>query len=201
MGENASMNSTSSVPPAEAQTPAPDVAAQAKSELDTLKTELEVARAEAADFKDKFLRAKAEVENIRRRAELDITAANKYAVERFAAEVIAVRDSLDLASTVELANSADAIQKMYEGLELTLKLLDGVFEKFGITLIDPKGERFDPNCHQAISAVASAETPANHIVSVVQKGYRLRDRVLRPAMVVVSREKPRESAENGAPGA
>jgi len=170
-------------------------------ELDTIKAELEALRAEATALKDKFLRANAEMENIRRRAELDVAAAHKYGVERFAAEIIAVRDSLDLASTIELANSSEAIQKMYEGLELTLKLLDGTFEKFGISLIDPKGEKFDPHRHQAISTVESAETPPNHVVSVVQKGYLLRDRVLRPAMVVVSREKPKETPPTPPPAA
>ena len=171
----------SSVPPDGATAP------DGKPEIDTLHTELEAARAEAQDLKDKFMRAKADVENIRRRAEIDVAAAHKYGIERFASEITAVRDSLDLASTVELANSPEAIQKMHEGLELTLKLLDGVFEKFGITLINPKGEKFDPNRHQAISSVESGETPANHVVNVVQKGYMLRDRVLRPAMVVVSK--------------
>jgi molecular chaperone GrpE len=158
-----------------------------KSEADGLRAELDAVRAEIQDLKDKFLRAKADADNIRRRAEIDVAAAHKYGLERFASEIVAVRDSLDLASTVELANSAEAIQKMHEGLELTLKLLDGVFEKFGITLIDPKGEKFDPNRHQAISTVESGETPANHVVNVVQKGYVLKDRVLRPAMVVVSK--------------
>jgi molecular chaperone GrpE len=157
------------------------------SELDALRAELDAARAEAADHKDKSLRAKAEMENIRRRAEQDIASAHKYGLERFASEVVAVRDSLDLASAVELSSDPDAVKKMHEGLELTLKLLDTVFEKFGITLIDPKGEKFDPNRHQAISTVESAETPPNHVVTVVQKGYLLKDRVLRPAMVVVSK--------------
>lgn len=174
---------SNSVPPAET----PSASADANSDVEALRAELDAARSEATDHKDKFLRAKAEMENIRRRAELDVASAHKYGVERFASEIVAVRDSLDLASTLELANNADAIQKMHEGLQLTLKLLDTVFEKFGITLIDPKGEKFDPNRHQAISSVESTETPPNHVVTVVQKGYWLRDRVLRPAMVVVSK--------------
>jgi molecular chaperone GrpE len=178
----------SSVPPAS------ESASEGTSEIDTLRSELDVARAEAVDHRDKFLRAKAEMENIRRRADLDVAAAHKYGLERFASEIVAVRDSLDLASAVELTNSAEAIQKMHEGLELTLKLLDNVFEKNGITLLDPKGEKFDPNRHQAISMVESAETPANHVVNVVQKGYVLRDRVLRPAMVVVSKGPAKDGA-------
>jgi molecular chaperone GrpE len=197
MRETDTLDPMNPVPP-----PAEPSAAENPIEVDALKADLEATRAEATEWKDKFLRAKADVENIRRRAELDLSAAYKYAVERFAAEIIAVRDSLDLASTIELANSSEAIQKMYEGLDLTLKMLDGVFQKFGITLIDPKGEKFDPNRHQAISTVESTETPPNHVVNVVQKGYLLHDRVLRPAMVVVAREKkPTESAEQPTPDA
>ncbi len=189
------MNSVDSSPPS----PAPeDDAAGADAQFEALTKDLSAARAEIADLKDKFLRAKADVENIRRRADLDVSAAHKYAVERFASEIVAVRDSLELARTVELSGDPNVLQKMHEGLELTLKLLDGVFQKFGITLLNPKGEKFDPNRHQAISAVESAETPVNHVVNVVQKGYLLHDRVLRPAMVVVAREKAKETPESGA---
>lgn len=189
--------------PEETQTPVPPetAAVDSTAEIEKLQAELEAARAEAAENKDKALRAVAEMENIRRRAENDIAAATKYAVERFASEMIAVRDSLDLASTVELSHSAEAVQKMFEGLELTLKLLDGVFEKFGISIVDPKGEKFDPNWHQAISTLESDETPPNHVVNVVQKGYLLKDRVLRPAMVVVAKEKPKDNGENPDAGA
>ena len=195
------MDPANSLPPSEMPAPqTPDTTSQL-DESTALKSELETARAEIADLKDKFLRAKAETDNVRRRAELDVAAAHKFAVERFASEIVAVRDSLELARTVELKGDPDVMQKMHEGLELTLKLLDGVFQKFGITLIDPRGEKFDPTRHQAISMVDSGETPVNHVVSVVQKGYLLYDRVLRPAMVVVAREKPRESAGNPEPGA
>jgi molecular chaperone GrpE len=189
------MNSTEdTAPPAQAPAAAPETTAapETATEVDKLKAEVSVAQLEVAELRDKFLRSVAEMENIRRRAELDVAAAHKYAIERFATEIIAVRDSLDLASTVELADSPEAIQKMYEGLELTLKLLDGAFEKFGIVIVNPKGERFDPAWHQAISTVESKETPPNHVVNVVQKGYLLRDRVLRPAMVVVSKEPAKE---------
>jgi len=157
-------------------------------EIDQLRAELEQARTEAGENLDRFLRAKAEAENIRRRAEADVTAAHKYGLERFAAEIITVRDSLDLARNVELpTDSNPAVQKMHEGLDLTLKLMDSVFQKFGITLLDPKGQKFDPERHQAISMVDSVEVPPNHVVNVVQKGYLLNDRLLRPAMVVVAR--------------
>jgi molecular chaperone GrpE len=158
--------------------------------LEALRSELEAARSETADLKDKFLRAKAETENVRRRAEADIAAARKYGIESFATELLAVRDSLDLAQAVVLdKGSSEAVQKMYEGIELTLKLMDGAFHKFGITLLDPLGEKFDPTRHQAISTVESEQLAPNHVVSVVQKGYLLKERLLRPAMVVVARAK------------
>jgi molecular chaperone GrpE len=157
-------------------------------EIDQLRAELEQARTEAGENLDRFLRAKAEAENTRRRAEADVTAAHKYALDRFAAEIISVRDSLDLARMVELPkDTSPAVQKMHEGLDLTLKLMDSVFQKFGVTRLDPRGQKFDPERHQAISMVDSVEVPPGHVVNVVQKGYLLNDRLLRPAMVVVAR--------------
>jgi molecular chaperone GrpE len=180
-----SANAPDSPSPGTAEPETPPVATDASA---ALPAELEAARAEIADLKDRFLRAMAEHENIRRRAENDVASARKYAIESFAGEVLSVRDSLDLARSVELAHgNAEAVQKMYEGIELTLKLMDSVLAKFGITLVDPQGEKFDPARHQAISMVATGEVPPNHVVSVVQKGYLLKDRLLRPAMVVVAR--------------
>jgi molecular chaperone GrpE len=162
--------------------------APAADEVARLKSELEAARAEAADYQDRFLRARAEVENVRRRAEIDLANAHKYGIERFAAELLAVRDSLELARTVDIdQESPTALAKMHEGLDLTLRQMDDVFRKFGLAMIDPKGERFDPEKHHAISVVETGEVPANHVVSVMQKGCLLNDRVLRPAMVVVAR--------------
>ena len=119
---------------------------------------------------------------------MEIANTRKYALERFAAEIVNVRDSLELARMVELSqDSSPAVQKMHEGLDLTLKLMDTIFQKFGLTLFDPKGQKFDPERHQAISMVESTEIQPNHVVNVVQKGYLLHDRLLRPAMVVVAR--------------
>ncbi|MBI3569735.1 MAG: nucleotide exchange factor GrpE [Gammaproteobacteria bacterium] len=158
------------------------------TETQQLQAELEKVRAESAENLDRFLRAKAEVENVRKRGEVDVSTARKYAIERFAAEIVAVRDSLELARMVELPKDTNpAVQKMHEGLDLTLKLLDGIFQKFGLTLLDPKGQKFDPERHQAISMVESVEVPPGHVVSVVQKGFLLNDRLLRPAMVIVAR--------------
>ena len=155
---------------------------------DALQAQLKAAEAELADARDKFLRARADVENARRRAEIDVASAHKYAIERFAGEIINVRDSLELARSVDIKQeSQTAVQKMHEGLDLTLKLMDDVFRKFGISIVDPKGEKFDPARHHAISVVDSTEVPASHVVSVMQKGYLLQDRVVRPALVVVAR--------------
>ncbi len=158
------------------------------TETQQLQAELEKVRAEAAENLDRFLRAKAEVENVRKRGEVDISTTRKYAIERFAAEIVAVRDSLELARMVELPKDSNpAVQKMHEGLDLTLKLLDSIFQKFGLTVVDPQGQKFDPERHQAISMVDSVEVQPNYVVNVVQKGFLLNDRLLRPAMVVVAR--------------
>ena len=168
-------------------------------EVKQLRAEIEAARAEAAENLDKFLRAKAETENIRRRAETEVANAHKYGVERFAAELLAVKDSLELARAVELKEGdTAAVRKMHEGLDLTLKLMDDVFRKFGLTAVDPKGEKFDPERHQAISVVESDLVAPNHVVNVVQKGYLLHDRVLRPAMVVVAQAKEGATPEHSA---
>lgn len=165
--------------------------AQAKTgggDAATLAAELEAAKAQAAENLDKHLRARAEMENIRRRAEADVAGAHKYAIERFASELLPVRDSLELARTVDIQQeNKTALAKMHEGLDLTLKLMDDAFRKFALTTLDPKGEKFDPTKHHAISMVESREVPPGHVASVMQKGYMLHDRVLRPAMVVVAK--------------
>ncbi|MHB8427035.1 MAG: nucleotide exchange factor GrpE [Acidiferrobacterales bacterium] len=159
-----------------------------------LRAELDAARSQATENLDKFLRAKAEMENIRRRAETDVANAHKYGIERFALEMLAVKDSLERARAVEvLTRDGDAggqqlIQKMIEGLDLTLKLMDTTFQKFAVATVDPqKGEKFDPERHQAMSMVESADVPENHVLATVQRGYLLHNRLLRPAMVVVAR--------------
>ena len=151
---------------------------------------LQQAQTEAADAKDKMLRAVAESENIRRRAETDVANAHKFAIEKFASEVLAVRDSLELARAVEIQDADNAVlSKMHEGIDLTLKQLDSTFEKFNLMVIDPTGEKFNPEHHQAMSMVESDDHEPNHVVTVVQKGCLLHDRLIRPAMVMVSKPK------------
>ena len=133
---------------------------------------------------DAWLRAKAETENVRRRAQDDIAKASKFAVERFAGELLAVKDSLEAA----LAAESPSVESLRTGTEVTLKQLIAAFEKSGLNEINPVGEKFDPHFHQAISMVDS-EQEANTIVTVLQKGYLLSDRVLRPALVMVAKAK------------
>ena len=148
--------------------------------------ELESARTEASEYRDRFLRAKAEAENIRRRADLDIANARKFAIDAFAAEVLTVRDNLERAQAVELSD-ATIVARVVEGLALTLNELDAILDRQGLARFDPTGEKFDPERHQAMTSVESAEIPAGHVVQVMQKGYTLNGRLLRPAMVVVAR--------------
>jgi molecular chaperone GrpE len=132
-----------------------------------------------------FLRARADLDNYRRRAEIDIENARKYSLERFARELLAVVDSLEHGLAVAESEHDSAYR---EGMALTKKLLLDIFEKFGIAQIDPLGEVFDPIKHEAISMQASNEVEPNRVLVVAQKGFMLHDRVLRPARVVVSRD-------------
>ena len=158
-------------------------------DVETLKTELDAARAQASENMDKFLRAKAETDNVRRRAETDVASAHKFAIERFALEMLAVKDSLERARTVDLKTSDTALEKMFEGIDLTLKLMDSIFQKFALTEISPVvGDKFDPEKHQAMSAQDSAEVPPNHVLMALQKGYTLNNRLLRPALVIIAKD-------------
>jgi len=147
-----------------------------------LEEALRQAEAKAAEHYDAWLRAKAETENIRRRAQEDIAKAAKFAIERFAKDLLPVKDSLEAA----LASDAASVESLRAGTELTLKQLVAAFEKSTLSEINPLGARFDPHRHQAISVVESAEE-ANSVVTVLQKGYLLADRVLRPALVIVAK--------------
>ncbi len=141
--------------------------------------ELEAALEEA---KASVLYTKAEGENIRRRANDDIDKARKFALEKFSGELLAVKDSLDAAVLIEAAD----VQSYKDGIQITIKQLASVFEKFNIAEVNPVGEKFDPNKHQAISMLENSGEP-NTVTSVLQKGYTLNERVLRPALVTVTK--------------
>lgn len=149
--------------------------------------EQKLAEAEArlAELQDSFLRAKAESENMRRRAQEDIAKAHKFAIESFAEAMVPVKDSLEMALKVE----TPSIESLKEGVEMTLKQLVSAFDKNRLLEVNPQpGDKLDPMKHQAISMVPS-EQEANTIVSVLQKGYTIADRLLRPALVTVSQQK------------
>ncbi len=143
---------------------------------------------------DQLLRVQAELENQRRRSEREIEAAHKYAMERFARELLNVCDSLEMG--LEAARKTQDATSIIEGTELTLKSFHTAFEKFGIEAVDPEGERFDPERHQAMTVQESADHPANTVLATLQKGYLLQGRVLRPAMVIVSRAPQNNSGES-----
>ena len=169
--------------------PPPDTplgAEGADPRLADLEARLAAATAEAEKFREDWLRAKAETDNVRRRGQEDVAKAHKFGVEGFAGALLAVKDSLDAALTVENTS----IESFKEGVEITARQLDAVLEKLAIRVVNPQGERFDPHRHQAISQVESDQEP-NTVVTVLQKGYLLHDRVLRPALVTVA--KPEET--------
>ena len=140
------------------------------------------------EMKNGYIRAKADVENIRRRSQNEIISARKYAIEKFAQELLGVLDSLDQASKVEMGDTnSEPVSKMKEGLELTLKQFATAMEKFGIMAVEASpGLKFNPEVHQAISMVPTMEVEPDHILCVMQKGFLLKDRLLRPAMVVIA---------------
>jgi molecular chaperone GrpE len=155
---------------------------------------LEKALTEAAEMKDAWLRARAEVENVRRQGQADVARAHKYAIEKFAEDLLAVKDALE--QTLAAGESVSP-ETLSAGSELTLKALNTAFARAQIQEIDPTGQKFDPHRHQAMQAVDS-DLPPNTVVTVFQKGYLINDRVLRPALVTVSR--PRESRSDASAG-
>jgi len=148
--------------------------------------------AKADDNWDRYVRASAEVENIRKRAIRDVEHARKFALENFARELLAVKDSLEMGLTA--GQSADA-ESLVAGSEATLKLLATTLERFGITELDPEGEPFDPEMHEAMTVQPAADVEPGSVLTVIQKGYSLNGRLLRPARVIVAAEPPPESAD------
>jgi len=151
-----------------------------------LEAELETAIQKAAEERERALRTAAEMENLRRRTELDVEKAHKFALEKFAGELLPVLDNLERA--IELADKEnDALKPMIEGVELTLKSMQSGVAKFGLVALDPLNQPFDPNAHQAMSMVPSADVAPNTVIAVMQKGYDLNGRVIRPAMVMIAK--------------
>ncbi len=166
----------------EAETHAEDTFEPAKSGEAFFLKQLATLQQEAEEYKNQALRAIAEMENIRRRAQEDIQKASKFAIESFAEQLLSVKDSLEMA----LASPTQEVSSLQQGVELTLKQLNHAFERARILEVPSEGQPFDPHIHQAVSTIQN-DAPDNTVVQVYQKGYRLNDRVLRPAMVVVAK--------------
>lgn len=152
--------------------------------MPSLEELIRLAELKAEENHDAWLRAKAETENVRRRAQEDVAKAAKFAIERFAGELLAVKDSLEAA----LSSDTPSVDSMKSGTELTLKQLSAAFEKANLSEVNPIGEKFDPHFHQAISMIDAEQEP-NTVVNVLQKGYVIAERMLRPALVIVSKAK------------
>ena len=170
-------------PEASAEAPANDAEG---AEEPTLEEDLAKLQEDLAAAKDAALRAQADAQNVKRRAEQDVEKARKFALERFAGELLPVVDNLERA--LESASGDDeAIKPIAEGVELTLKSFMDVLGKQNIEVVDPQGEPFDPNLHQAMSMIENNEVEPNTVIAVMQKGYTLNGRLVRPAMVMVSK--------------
>ncbi len=185
--EGASPNSVDSgMPPASGEPAAAAPGLISHDEYKALQEKLEEALGKADENWNQFLRARAELENLRRRSERELENAHKYGIEKFAREMLPIRDSLEMGVAAAQEEHADAA-KLLEGKELTLKMLTAALEKFAISEINPVGEKFDPDRHEAMATQPSTEAEPNTVLHVVQKGYLLNERILRPAMVIVSR--------------
>lgn len=169
---------------AEAAAPGAEAAAETEKEtMPSLEELLRQAELQAQEHHDAWLRAKAEAENARRRAADDVEKARKFALEKFSGDLLAVKDSLEAA--LATGDSA-SIESLKSGVELTLKQLVSVFERHSVVEVNPLGQKFDPNAHQAIGMV-DGDGEVNSVAQVLQKGYLLNDRVLRPALVMVTK--------------
>jgi molecular chaperone GrpE len=156
--------------------------------VESLQAKLAEAQEKADDNFDQLMRSRAEMENIRRRSERDLANAHKFALEKFAQELLPVIDSMEMGVAAAQDENAD-VSKLREGTEMTLKMFEAAIEKFGIKGVHPHGEAFNPEHHQAMTMIDSPEHEPNTIIDVMQKGYLLNERLVRPAMVVVSSAK------------
>ncbi|MBC8518828.1 MAG: nucleotide exchange factor GrpE [Gammaproteobacteria bacterium] len=153
-------------------------------DLEEPESELDKAKAEVVEYRDRMARLQAEMENLRKRTARDIQNAHKFALESFAKELLSVADSMDLG--MQAAGDTDDVSSIIEGMELTSKQLFGVLEKFNVEIMDAQGMRFDPEQHEAMTMVPNPDMEPNTVMDVIQKGYTLNDRLLRPARVIVS---------------
>jgi len=183
--EEALEPSASEPPSQEKPEPAQEPRGEEPESPERLSALLEDARAKADDNWDQLLRARAEIENLKRRHANELEKAHKFALDGFVRELLQVRDSLELGHDAAQEEQT-SVDRLREGTELTLKLLKDVMGKFGVEEINPEGEPFNPDFHQAMTMAPRADVPPNTVVSVVQKGYLLNGRLVRPALVIVS---------------
>ena len=162
-------------------------AEQPLDEASQLRVQLEAAEVTAGQARDELLRVQAEMQNLRRRTEQDIEKAHQYGQEKFSIELLAVMDNLERAAAASEASEDEAVKAIQEGVALTLKGFADCFARFNIEAVDPQGEPFDPQLHQAMSIQESPDAEPNTVIAVMQKGYTLHGRVIRPAMVMVSK--------------
>lgn len=167
-----------------------------EASVEDLAAKIAALEAKAQENWDHFVRTQAEMDNMRRRTERDLENAHKYALERFAQELLPVKDSLEMGVAAAQDEAAD-VAKLREGTEMTLRMLDSAMEKYHIKAIDPLDEAFNPELHQAMTMVEVADKEPNTVINVLQKGYTLNDRLVRPAMVVVSKAASTTDAETG----
>ncbi|MGH8469397.1 MAG: nucleotide exchange factor GrpE [Gammaproteobacteria bacterium] len=167
--------------------PAPEEALSTDTvpSVDALQSALGEAARKADEYRDELLRARAELENVIKRSSKEVVNAQKYALERFVADLLPVKDSLDLGRAA--SNQSADVAAIREGLDLTVKMLEATLSKHGIKAIEPQGERFNPELHQAMTVQESKDSVPGTVLEVVQKGYSLNDRLLRPAMVIVAK--------------
>lgn len=167
--------------PRESQLPTSD-------ELTVALTKLEAAESAAEQARDDLLRVQAEMQNLRRRTEQDVERAHKFGLEKFSIELLTVMDNLERALISAADHDDETVKAIHEGVDLTLKSFSDCFSKFNIEAVDPLGEPFDPAMHQAMTIQENPDVEPNTVIAVMQKGYTLHGRVIRPAMVVVSKE-------------
>lgn len=189
------MNRETDTPPLHGEEPASEnVDSVDESAEATSPEQAEIASlsAQLADMKNEVLRVRADMENARKRAERDVEAAHKYGQERLVSELLPVKDSIDLG--LAAADAATDIDALRQGMELTAKMFGDFFDKLAISAVDPTGERFDPERHQAMTTEETADAAPGTVVRVMQKGYLLNDRLMRPALVVVAKAPAASSA-------
>lgn len=172
---------------ADAETSAAEAAGGAEAQPEEIQALLEDARNKADEHWNQCVRLQAELDNLRKRAERDVANAHKFALEKFTNDLLPVRDSLEMGiAAAGEGNEVDPV-KLLEGSELTLKMLSDTMTKFGIQEVNPEGEKFNPEYHEAMSMQERSDVEPNTVVTVIQKGYTLNDRLIRPAMVMVSK--------------